>query len=230
MLPRCGCLFPCSGCLFPPQVRKLLSYYFFKNVFCPFFFLDPYKVNVSALNIVPELSTYPQFFSVILGDSITLSSRLLIHSSTSTYSVDIFYCIFSFLVIVTFSSDWLYFLFVKILTVFIQLLLSSVNILISNFLQGRLLISISFSSFSGILSYSFVWNISLCILNLPNFPCLFLCTGQVHYVFWSWRSGLMGYPTRSRIHQHAPLRPSELDIPEVPPEWAAHALLLWQSQ
>ena len=103
MLSISGCLFPCSKCLFPPQVRKLLSYYFFKKVFCPFFFLDPYKVNVSTLDIVPELSTHPQFFSVALGDSITLSSRLLVHSST--YSVDIFYCIFSFLVIVTFSSD-----------------------------------------------------------------------------------------------------------------------------
>ena len=42
------------------QVRKLFSYYVFKYVLWPFLslfsFRDPYSVNVSVLDIVPEIS------------------------------------------------------------------------------------------------------------------------------------------------------------------------------
>lgn len=44
-----------------------------------------------------------------------------------------------------------------------------------NPLSGQLLISILFSSFSNVFSYSFVWNIFLCLLILTNSLCLFLC-------------------------------------------------------
>ena len=49
-------------------------------------------------------------------------------------------------------------------------------------LSGRLLISVSFSYFSGVLSCSFVWNIFLCLI-LINSVCLHLCVGQISSIF-----------------------------------------------
>ena len=62
------------------------------------------------------------------------------------------------------------------------LLLSSVSIFIIialNSFLGRLLISTSLSSFSDIMSCSFVWNTLLCLLILPNSLCFFLVLGRL---------------------------------------------------
>ena len=59
--------------------------------------------------------------------------------------------------------------------------LSSLSILItnvSNSVSGKLLVSILFSSFSGVFSYSFAWDIFLCLLILAAFMCLFLCISR----------------------------------------------------
>ena len=44
---------------------------------------------------------------------------------------------------------------------------------ILNCLSGRLLVSISFSYFTKVMSYSFTWNIFLCVFILPNSMSLF---------------------------------------------------------
>ena len=59
--------------------------------------------------------------------------------------------------------------------------MSSLSILTTSVLNSasdRLVISISFSSFSGVLFYSFIWTIFLCLLNLAASLCLFLCIRQ----------------------------------------------------
>ena len=56
--------------------------------------------------------------------------------------------------------------------------MSSFSMLITGVLNcasDRLLISISFSSFSVVLFYSFIRVIFLCLLNLAASLCLFLC-------------------------------------------------------
>ena len=46
-----------------------------------------------------------------------------------------------------------------------------------NLLWDRVFISPAFSSFSKVISCSFIWRLLLCLLIFPNFLCLFLCVG-----------------------------------------------------
>ena len=55
----------------------------------------------------------------------------------------------------------------------------------------RLLIYTSFSSLSEVLPCSFIWNIFLCLLILPDSLCLFLCIRYAGYISWSCRCGLI---------------------------------------
>lgn len=73
-------------------------------------------------------------------------------------------CIFSFFFFLKFSLSS-------------SILLSSVSSFMSiylNSLSGRLLLSIQFSSFPGILSCSFVWKVFLCLLILPLYVCFYV--------------------------------------------------------
>ena len=47
-----------------------------------------------------------------------------------------------------------------------------------------------FSFSSEVLPCSFIWNIFLCQLILPNLLFLFLCIWQAGYISWPWRSDL----------------------------------------
>ena len=69
-------------------------------------------------------------------------------------------------------------------TSYLSILTSSVL----NFASDRLLISISFSSFSGVLFCPFIWDISLCLFNLAASLCLFLCIrwSCFHSVLAAW--------------------------------------------
>ena len=85
--------------------------------------------------------------------------------------------------------------------------LSSFNILIASILNSasdRLLVSILFSSFPGVLIYSFMWAMFLCLLILasPLHLCLFLCIKQSSYVPQAWQSGLM-QQVSCRVQQHS---------------------------
>ena len=57
------------GDCFLSQVREFFSYYVFKYILRPFLFLfsfwDPYNESISALDVVPEVSNCPNFFSYI---------------------------------------------------------------------------------------------------------------------------------------------------------------------
>ena len=71
----------------------------------------------------------------------------------------------------SFVSNWIIFMLLRSS-------LSSLSILITRVLNSashRLLISIWFSSFSGVLICSFIWAMFLCLLILAASLCLFLC-------------------------------------------------------
>ena len=76
---------------------------------------------------------------------------------------------------VSFVSDWIFFFYtVEVLTKFLE----QCFILITNVLNStsdRLLISILFSSFPGVLICSFIWAMFLCLFILAASLCLFLC-------------------------------------------------------
>jgi len=84
---------------------------------------------------------------------------------------------------VFFSSFWLFFMSsnsIEIMcssTPLTSLWLLPSMIFTLNLLWDRLLISPSFSSFSKVISCSFIWHLFLCLLIFPNFLCLFLCVG-----------------------------------------------------
>ena len=61
------CSLELSDCFFP-QVRKVFSYYLFKYFLRPFLslssFCNSYNVNISMLDVVPEVLNFPHFFSL----------------------------------------------------------------------------------------------------------------------------------------------------------------------
>ena len=72
---------------------------------------------------------------------------------------------------VSFISDWIFFYAA-------EASLNSLSILITSVLNSasdRLLISISLTSFSGVLICSFIWAMFLCLLVLVASLCVFLC-------------------------------------------------------
>lgn len=58
-----------------------------------------------------------------------------------------------------------------------------------NSFSDKSFVSIPFRSFSGVVSYSFVYN-RLLLLNFP-FLCWCMCIRKNRYLFQSWQSGLM---------------------------------------
>ena len=139
------------------QIREIFSHYFIKYVFYPFLslfsFWGTYNMNVSMLDVVPEVPlNYPHFKNVFFlfccsgwVVSTILSSRSLIHSSVlpnlllipSNFHFS--YCILQLFFI--FSNSLLKFSLCSSV-----LLLSLVSILMTialNSLSGKLLLSIS---------------------------------------------------------------------------------------
>ena len=110
--------------------------------------------------------------------------------------------IFFILVIVVSISDWLFFyvpyLIVEVLTKFIYASLEFIKNPITsvlNSLSDRLLVSVSLSSFSGVLFWSCIWEIFLCLFILSVSLCCYelgktaissgleavtLCRSQLH--------------------------------------------------
>ena len=64
-----------------------------------------------------------------------------------------------------------------------------ISLIYHRFVSGRVPISTSLNCSSGVLSYSFVWNILLCCLFLSKFLFVFLCMWKVIYFSWLCRSG-----------------------------------------
>nr|KAF6450522.1 hypothetical protein HJG59_008394 [Molossus molossus] len=78
----------------------------------------------------------------------------------------------------SFNSDWSFFMLLRPSLRSLRFSLSSLSILISSILNSasvRLLISISLSSFLGVLFCSYIWDLFLCLLILAASLCLFLC-------------------------------------------------------
>nr|KAF6437950.1 hypothetical protein HJG59_008669 [Molossus molossus] len=79
---------------------------------------------------------------------------------------------------VSMISNWSFFMLLRPSLSSLRFSLSSLSILISSVLNSasvRLLISISLSSFIGVLFCSFIWDLFLCLLILAASLCLFLC-------------------------------------------------------
>ena len=180
-------------CFFP--VLWTFSLYFLKYCLRSFLFLfsflDPYNEKFGVFNVVSKISRFsPFFFSLfcIVAEIYTiLSSRSLIHSSASlilllipsslfffqfVYYPSLFVynsskcllnisCVFSIFPSILFQRCWIIF-----------------TVIILNSFSGRLPISSSFSCFSGVLLYSFIWDIIFCLLILFNFLLLW-------FLFWS---------------------------------------------
>ena len=149
-------LFHWSICLF------LCHIFIFK-----FFFLFPLQLGCSQFSSLSDL------WSVLLYPLICFLFPLVYFSFQLLYASALI------------GSFFLYFLFlIEVLTEFIHFSHSVVNIFMTitlNFLiSDRLLISIWFSSFSGVLFCSFVWNIFLChlILSYSLFG-FFVLTSQI---------------------------------------------------
>lgn len=68
--------------------------------------------------------------------------------------------------------------------------------------SGRLLISVSMSSFSGVLPCSFDWNIFLCLLILHNSVCLHLCVWQISSIFQICFMACHGLFLQLRLYLH----------------------------
>lgn len=76
-----------------PQVREVFSYYFFRQILCPFYLSSPSRTPLILLLVCLLfylqplklssflLTTFSLFFGSALVISTTLSSRLLIHPS-----------------------------------------------------------------------------------------------------------------------------------------------------
>lgn len=92
-----------------------------------------------------------------------------------------------------------------------------------------LLISTSFTSSSSIvLSYFFIWNIFFCHLILSNLLFLFVCIGQVGYIFQSQVSGLMQKAYHVSQEHTLILSPERYAL-GVLPIWVMGVFLLWQT-
>nr|KAF6413533.1 hypothetical protein HJG59_009738 [Molossus molossus] len=79
---------------------------------------------------------------------------------------------------VSMISNWSFFMLLRPSLSSLTFSLSSLSILISSILNSvsvRLLISLSLSSFIGVLFCSFIWDLFLCLLILAASLCLFLC-------------------------------------------------------
>ena len=78
-----GLCFLKLGECFLSQVREFFSYYVFKYVLRTFLFLfslrDPYNVSISALDVVPEVSNYPQFFLCILDTCTSTGTGIILN-------------------------------------------------------------------------------------------------------------------------------------------------------
>ena len=75
----------------------------------------------------------------------------------------------------TFTSAWIFFMWLLFLLSYPIISLSIQITSVLNSVSDRWLISISFSSFPGVLFYYFISSIFPCLLNLAASLCLFLC-------------------------------------------------------
>ena len=145
--------------------RFPISYFLFS-------FWHNFGANVGPLELVPEAAYTILFFGVFflfcsdwwLFFASLYSKSLMCFLASSTLLL--FPCYLFFISIsVPFVSDWIFFMLVRSS-------LSSLSILITSVLKSasdRLLISISFCSFSGVLFCSFTWAMFLYFGSLPVF-------------------------------------------------------------
>ena len=133
-------------------------------------------------NVVSEISRFfPFFFSLfyVVAEIYTiLSSRSLVHSSASLilllippslFFFQFVYCPFLFVYNCSkciLSISCIFSIFPSIL---FQRCWIIFTVIILNFFSERLPVSSSFSYFSGVLPYSFIWDIIFCLLILFNF-------------------------------------------------------------
>ena len=165
-----------------------------------FITLGKFSANISSCTFLP-LSLFPTImqmsiclmlfqtsfklsscFSICCSNWVisTVSSRSLICSSASSNLLFVPSSIFFISAFVFLHSDWFFYIFSMSLLMFSMyssiLLLSLMSIfmtMILDSLSEGLLISIWLSSFPEV-SFSFVWNIFLCLLILSNSLCMFL--------------------------------------------------------
>ena len=165
-----------------------------------FITLGKFSANISSCTFLP-LSLFPTIiqmpiclmlfqtsfklsscFSICCSNWVisTVSSRSLICSSASSNLLFVPSSIFFISAVVFLHSDWFFYIFSMSLFMFSVyssiLLLSLMGIfmtVILDSLSEGLLISIWLSSFPEV-SFSFVWNIFLCLLILSNSLCMFL--------------------------------------------------------
>lgn len=173
VLSELGCLFSSLG-----KFTTIISSNMFSVLFSLFSFWDPYNEKISKPNAVSE-GTYMLllllllllliFFSFYCSDwvittipsSISLihspvpSNLLLISSSVLFFSFQLLY---SSVLIGSFLNC------LSMLKFCVHPYLSILMIIILNSLSVRFVIFIPFSSFSGILFSSFIWNIFLCLM------------------------------------------------------------------
>ena len=174
------------------QFRKVFSYYFFKQVFCPFlslpFSCNPGSISFSILDIVsnhlnqPQLLKFISFVLFILGDFyyavFQLASPFL---SIIEYTVDFFQFFFNLNFIYCIFYLWFYFAFSNF---FFYILICSFIFLIIHqpffyhyfelFIGWIVLLHFSaFSYYNKVCSIP-SYLICFCLLILPNSLCLFL--------------------------------------------------------
>ena len=155
----------------------------------------------------------------------TLSSWLLICSSISSSLLLIFFSFYSIVYFIVFSSSVCFFFIfsnsIGILTVFIHSSTKFLEQLYHHFLEfmlDRLLVSILFSSFSEVMSCSFVWDLFLYLLTLPS-SLVYICVSGRSAVSPDLREAVLcgRCPTGPR---GALLSSTELDALVVLPAWA----------
>ena len=125
------------------------------------------------------------------------------------------------------TGSFLYFLtmlkFLLCLSIFIPSLMSIYMNITLIPLSGRLLISVSLSSFPEVVSCSIIWNIFLCLSFLSKSLCFLLC--NIRYV----RYISLHLPVLDKwlygAQQHTPLWPPECSSGF--PEWTACTVLSW---
>ena len=178
------------------------SYYFFTSFLFPLFsFSSPLGTPIMQTLVCLMSQRCFKLFSVF-KTIFSIQLRLFpILYLLACWSVSLYHLIFKISSSVFFKLLYSSSLFGSFLILSSSLLnsLCSYKLLLSlsifvittlNSLSARLLISLSLSS-SGVLSYSFIWNIFIYLFSLPDSLWLHLHIRYVCYVSWCWRSGLI---------------------------------------
>ena len=147
-----------------------------------FSFWDPYNVNVSVFNVAPEISWLSFFFfssfflySVLWQwfppfcppDHLSIPlPQLFCYWFLLVYYLSLFVCFFFISCRSLVNISCLFSIFASILFPRSWIIFT---IIILNSFSGRLPVSISFSCFSGILSYPFIFDKTFCFVIVINF-------------------------------------------------------------